>query len=99
MRRRNLRVVLSMLLLVSLGTVSRTWADAAEDAYNDGLRLFRAGQAREALTAFDKAIHLKPAYAEAYYSRGKVDHTLRQYGQALKDYDEAVRLKPDEAEF
>jgi lipoprotein NlpI len=99
MRRRNLRVVLSMLLLVSLGAVSRTWADAAEDAYNDGLRLFRAGQSREALAAFDKAIRLKPTYVEAYYSRGKLYHTLKQYEQALKDYDEVVRLKPDEAEF
>jgi lipoprotein NlpI len=99
MRSRNLRVVLSMLLLVSLGAVSRTWADAAEDAYNDGLRLFRAGQAREALAAFDKAIRLKPTYAEAYYSRGKLYHTLRQYEQALKDYDEALHLQPDVAEF
>jgi len=94
----KLRVVLSVTLLMCLGVVSLTWADPAEEAYAEGMRLLQAGQAREALTAFDKAIRLKPTYAEAYRRRGIVHHSLSQYDRAIKDYDEAVRLNPNFSE-
>lgn len=96
---RKLRVGLSVMLLACFGAVRLTWADPAEEAYNDGIRLLQAGQAREALTAFDKAIHLKPTYAEAYRKRGIVHHSLTQYDRAIKDYDEAVHLNPDSSEI
>ena len=94
----KLRVVLSVMLLVCLGVVRLTWADPAEEAYAEGMRLLQAGQAQEALAAFDKAIRLKPTYAEAYRRRGIVHHSLTQYDRAIKDYDEAVRLDPNSSE-
>jgi lipoprotein NlpI len=62
------------------------------------MRLLQAGQSREALAAFDKAIRLKPTYAEAYRRRGIVYHSLSQNDRAIKDYDEAVRLSPNSSE-
>ena len=48
--------------------------------------------------ANDRAIRLKPDYAEAYINRGNAKQKLEQYDAAVADYDKAIRLKPDLAE-
>ena len=50
------------------------------------------------ISANDRAIHLKPDYAEAYYNRGVSKAALERYDDAITDYDQAIRLKPDFAE-
>lgn len=90
--------VVGMVMVVSLGGARPVRADAAIEAYDEGVRLVQAGRLREAVTAFDKAIRLKPDFAEAYGGRGNVHGALAQYEKALKDYDEAVRLDPDYVE-
>ena len=44
--------------------------------------------------ANDRAIRLKPDYAEAYRNRGAAKGSLGQYEDAIADCAEAVRLKP-----
>ena len=44
---------------------------------------------------FDKAIALRPDYAEAYNNRGSALLALKQYQAALENYDKAIQLKPD----
>lgn len=85
-------------MLVGLGGARPIWADAAIDAYDEGVRLVQTGHLREAVAAFDKATRLKPDFAEAYGGRGNVYSALTQYERAIKDYDEAIRLNPDYAE-
>ena len=51
-----------------------------------------------AIDAYDRAIRLKPDYAEAYNNRGFVKDDLDQYEEAIADYDEAIRLKSEYAE-
>ena len=48
--------------------------------------------------SFDKAIVLKPDYAEAYSNRGNALMELRQYPAALASFDVAILKKPDYAE-
>ena len=48
--------------------------------------------------ANDRAIRLKPDYAEAYNNRGAAKHELGRHEDAMADYNEAIRLKPDYAE-
>ena len=65
---------------------------------NLGNALLDMGRLDDALAAYDKALRLKPDYAEAHNNRG---NTLRDMGRrdgALAAYDKAVRLKPDYAE-
>ena len=49
------------------------------------------------LLAYDKAIRLKPDYAEAFTNRGAAKAALGQRSAAIADYDEAIRLNPDDA--
>ena len=52
----------------------------------------------EALASYDKAIALKPDYAEAYNNRGNALKDLKRLDEALASYDKAIALKPDYAE-
>ena len=67
------------------------------------------GRGEEALSAYDKAIHLDNDYLAAYYNRGRTKRDLsryeitngdvvlaiQQYESALADYNEAMRLIPN----
>jgi tetratricopeptide (TPR) repeat protein len=69
-------------------------ADPAEDAYAEGMRLAQNGLLKEAMEEFNKAIRLKPTYAEAFSARGNVRNRLVQNERAIEDFDEAIRLNP-----
>ena len=62
------------------------------------LALVESGKTEEALASYDKAIQLKPDYANALYNRGNVQRDLGQFGEALESYNEAIRLIPDYSE-
>lgn len=49
----------------------------------------------EKILAYDRAISLKPDYADAYYNRGITKSLLKQYDSAIADYDKVIRLRPD----
>ncbi|MGE0681097.1 MAG: tetratricopeptide repeat protein [Candidatus Binatia bacterium] len=78
--------------------VASAWADPAEDAYAEGVRLAQEGLLKEAIAEFDKAIRLKPTYAEAFSARGNVRNRLVQNKRAIEDFDEAIRLNPQYTE-
>ena len=65
---------------------------------NRGNTLYLAQQYRAALESYDKAIRLKPDYAEAYHNRGSVLSVLQRREAALQSYDKAILFKPDYAE-
>ncbi len=52
----------------------------------------------KAILAYDKAIILKPDYAEAYNSRGVSKGVLGHYESAISDLDEAINLDSHYAE-
>lgn len=74
------------------------WADPAEEAYAEGMRLAKEGLSKQAMESFDKAIRLKPTYAEAYSARGNMHNRLVQNERAIQDFDEAIRLNPQYVE-
>ena len=49
----------------------------------------------EALASYDRAIALKPDYAEAHNNRGNALRDLKRPEEALASYDRAIALKPD----
>jgi len=63
-----------------------------------GCALRDVGCPDEAIASHDRAIALRPGYAEAYNERGHALHDLNRHAEALVSYDHAIALKPDYAE-
>ena len=63
-----------------------------------GNAAYEAKRYDEALAAYDRAIELRPDYAEAHSNRGVALGRLDRDEQALADYDRAIELRPDYAE-
>lgn len=51
-----------------------------------------------ALEDYDKAIELKPDYADAYLNRGYLHRTEGSYDKALSDYNATVRFDPERSD-
>ena len=65
--------------------------------YNMGNALQEQGKLEEAIEAYNKALAIKPDYAEAYYNMGI---TLQEQGkleEAIEAYNKALAIKPDYA--
>jgi Flp pilus assembly protein TadD len=50
---------------------------------------------QDALSSYDRALAVRPDYAEALSNRGNVLRLLRRFDDALASYDVALRLRPD----
>jgi hypothetical protein len=66
--------------------------------YNRGRAYQGLGNYRQAIEDYDRAIEIKPDYANAYYNRGHAYQGLGNYRQAIEDYGRAIEIKPDYAE-
>ncbi len=75
-------------------------ARAEEDsgrALERGQAKLSDGQAEAAIADFDRAIHLRRHYAQAYRGRSAAFTALGQYQLALFDMDQLLLLEPDNA--
>ena len=50
---------------------------------------------KEAIDAFDEAVHIKPDDAEAYYTLAVTYDSAGRSEEAIAAYKEAIRIKPD----
>jgi tetratricopeptide (TPR) repeat protein len=70
----------------------------AKDFYTQGCQKSNADETQAAIQDFNRAIELKPDYAQAFAKRGLAKTNARDYVAALEDFDQALRLKPDDAD-
>jgi len=68
---------------------------SALDWYNAGYSASDGGRYEEAIGDFNKALSLKPDYAEAYNMLGYCTRKLGNTSQAYAYYDKALQLKPN----
>jgi tetratricopeptide (TPR) repeat protein len=59
-----------------------------------GNRLWRLGRFKEAVTALDRAIQLKPNFYQAYFVKGMALSGQEQFSEAIAAFDSALRLEP-----
>ena len=52
----------------------------------------------DALASYDRALAVRPDYAEALSNRGNTLHELKRFDDALASYDRALAVRPDYAE-
>ena len=62
-----------------------------------GVLLARLGRFGEALEYYNKALDLRPRYAEALNNRGNTLSHLRRHNEAIRSYREALDVMPDYA--
>jgi predicted TPR repeat methyltransferase len=63
-----------------------------------GTRYAKLGQLDTAISYYEKALSIKPDYAEAHYNLGFSLHRLGQLDAAVRSYKKVVAIKPDYAE-
>lgn len=66
----------------------------ALEAFDAGERLLRTARYSQAIVSFDRAISLKPDYAEAFTMRARANMSLGKTLVALPDFSRAVELRP-----
>lgn len=65
-------------------------------AYNNrGTALTKAGQLEAALKDFERAIQLRPTFAEAYNNRGSILSDLGRYEEAMHSFAKAIETDPN----
>lgn len=69
---------------------------SAKGEFEEGLRLYNAGQYSEAVSRFQTATEQEPEYAEAYLYLGRAYLNQGQWSKALPPLRTAWRLAPDE---
>ena len=63
-----------------------------------GMPHARLGEGERAITAYQKAIALKPDFTDAYVALGTVLQSLKRTDEAITAYRQALAIKPDYAE-
>ena len=97
MFKKLIAVAFGAIFIVSLAVSSGV--NAADNPFiKSGKAKFDEGDYRGAIADYDRAIELKPDYADAYYNRRISKSALGDYYGAIADYSRAIELKPDFAE-
>ncbi|HET9099892.1 MAG TPA: tetratricopeptide repeat protein [Acidobacteriaceae bacterium] len=66
-----------------------------EDLLNASLRAFQAGQFQRSIDQAERALKLRPSYAEAYNNIAASYSAMHQWNPAIAAAQKAVSLKPD----
>jgi tetratricopeptide (TPR) repeat protein len=62
-------------------------AAEAQNAFNEGVKFYKAAKYKEAVAAFNRAIKAAPKSDDAYNNRGLAYFKLGQIDVAVKDYE------------
>ena len=75
---------------------ARAWYSVGYLLWDGQTEKSKAESAQEAISAYDKAIELKPDFHAAYVNRGVAKRRLGLLDEAIANYDKAIELKPDD---
>ena len=66
--------------------------------YNVGWSHNELKQYQQAIVSLERAVSLKPDYAEAHGELGYAYRKLERFNDAMRSYNQAIRLKPEYAQ-
>ncbi|HEX8845823.1 MAG TPA: tetratricopeptide repeat protein, partial [Pyrinomonadaceae bacterium] len=69
-------------------------ASEARKFRNQGIEHYRAGRFKEAVEAFERAIELKPDYAQAHNDLGMAYVGAGRYTEAITQFLQAIQQNP-----
>lgn len=67
----------------------------ATELYKQANTLYELQHYKDALSAYEKAVNIRPDYAQAWYGQGKTLYELKEYKEALVAYDKAIQIEPE----
>ncbi|HAJ64764.1 MAG TPA: protein kinase [Cyanobacteria bacterium UBA8543] len=86
--------VIGFLGAAAYATVNVVKSNNATDLYSRGGTLLELKRFQDALEAYNRAVELKPEYAQAWNGQGNALLELKRYEDALNAYDKAIQLNP-----
>src|SRR6476661_996275 len=87
--------LIGISIIASIYGVNTFNAANATDLYNRGNTLYNLSRFKEALAAYERAITLRPDYAEVWQEKAKTLYKLKKYQESQAAYDRAIELKPE----
>ncbi|MBW4612685.1 MAG: tetratricopeptide repeat protein [Desmonostoc vinosum HA7617-LM4] len=93
--------ILLTIFLASVGTIGAVLiyhqvnSNNATELYKQGNTLFDLQRYQDALIVYEKAVNIRPEYAQGWNGQGKTLFALKEYKQALASYDRAIQIQPD----
>ena len=98
-RRNRFLISVAVIALVLAGWYGyRRMVDpvAAEQAYTNGARLYRANRYEQAILNFSRAVDLKPDLVEAYRMRGRAYASLGDHDKSIADLTKVSTFLPSD---
>lgn len=87
--------LVGITILASIYAVNTLNSANATELHNRGNTLYNLTRFEEALEVYDRAINLRPDYAEVWQEKAKTLYELKKYQESQSAYDKAIELKPE----
>ena len=84
-------IIIILIIAYLLRLNENTW-------YKKGNSLARQKKDEQALVAYEKAIQIKPNYADAWLEKGHSLNRLQRYPEAVNSYQEVIKIDPSSDE-
>ncbi|GBU26804.1 hypothetical protein R84B8_00318 [Treponema sp. R8-4-B8] len=86
--------ILLIALVLAVFTHKAIFAQTAADYFKRGTEFFTQGDYDKAMENFNRALQVKPDYAEAFNGRGEIYFSVSQYSEAEKEFSAAIKINP-----
>jgi len=87
-------VLLALIAFTAFPAVMIGLPSLARYYNNQGAALQKDGRIKEAIESYQRALSLKPSYAEAHYNLADAYEELPAYDKALEEYQKAIEADP-----
>lgn len=88
-------IILGLATGASLYIINSINSVNATELYKKANTFYELQRYQDALSAFEKAVKIRPDYAEAWNGQGSTLSKLKEYKAALTAYDRAIQIQPD----